>query len=475
MKKLFFYAAAAVGMLSACSSSDDFASGDATDNESREAIKIGVASVASEVQTRGTGTVGGVMDGETVISPNAWSGQSVNVFMFRKGTLKLATSDGTDNPTEALYKDAIMTTPDGETTGEATLPQSEYKYYPPSGSFDFYGYRLDDAGTNSPAALNTEETAYTVDFTIDGTQDIMRATTLLSDADRNIIESESNTVKAEDVYSAKAARHGIQPNLLFNHLLSRFTFQIKGGNENSCPKDENNTDETAVKVESIKLSSRTNGVLTIAHLPANAPENDEYITWSKNETESETVKGITTEDGEFLPYLTLRNRTATKKVEVEESEAKESGVLKDGYEEENGKYYKKVEDANVSLPTEAATGIPNMWIDGASAAKNIGEALLVSPGLDKYTLEITVKQKILKNPIADGSEATDDDYRFKTKVYTLDITPDLVKKGEATGIAAFEAGKSYNVIITIYGFERIVVTTTLAPWEDGGEINIGQD
>ncbi len=258
-------------------------------------------------------------------------------------------------------------------------------------------------------------------------------------------------------------------------MLSRFTFQIKGGNENSCPKDENNTDETAVKVESIKLSSRTNGVLTIAHLPANAPENDEYITWSKNETESETVKGITTEEGEFLPYLTLRNRTATKKVEVEESEAKENDVLKDGYEEENGKYYKKVEDANVSLPTEAATGIPNMWIDGASAAKNIGEALLVSPGLDKYTLEITVKQKILKNPIADGSEATDDDYRFKTKVYTLDITPDLVKKGEATGIAAFEAGKSYNVIITIYGFERIVVTTTLAPWEDGGEINIGQD
>ena len=81
----------------------------------------------------------------------------------------------------------------------------------------------------------------------------------------------------------------------------------------------------------------------------------------------------------------------------------------------------------------------------------------------------------MKNPIADGSEATEDDYRFKTKVYTLDITPDLVKKGETTGIAAFEAGKSYNVIITIYGFERIVVTTTLAPWEDGGEINIGQD
>ena len=475
MKKLFFYAAAAVGMLSACSSSDDFASYDGLKDESREAIKIGVTSVAASVQTRGTGTVGGVSDGETVITPNNWDGQNVNVFMFNKGTLDLACSDIND-PTTALYENAVMTTPVGAATGEANLADNEYKYYPPAGAFDFYGYRVDDAADAANAALNAEGTAYTIDFTIDGTQDVMRAETELSADDQAKIADNTNTVTEADIYSAKAARQKIQPNLLFNHLLSRFTFQVKGGNENSCPKESDTEDNTtAVKVKSIKLTSRTNGTLTIAHLPENAPADGQYIAWAEDEAESEGVTGVTTDEGKFLPFLTLKSRTATKEVEVEAAEATEEDgtTVKEGYRKDDatGKYYKTVDDANSAI-TETATVIPNMWVDGASAAKNVGEALLVSPGLDKYTLEVSVEQKVLSH---EAATPTDGDYRVKTNVYTLDITPDMVVKDGANGVAAFEAGKSYNVIITVYGFERIEVSTTLQPWENGGDIEVGQD
>jgi hypothetical protein len=34
----------------------------------------------------------------------------------------------------------------------------------------------------------------------------------------------------------------------------------------------------------------------------------------------------------------------------------------------------------------------------------------------------------------------------------------------------FRAGASYNVYITIYGFEKIEVTAVLTAWEDGGDI-----
>ena len=37
-------------------------------------------------------------------------------------------------------------------------------------------------------------------------------------------------------------------------------------------------------------------------------------------------------------------------------------------------------------------------------------------------------------------------------------------------VKEFKAGASYNVYITIYGFEKIEVTAVLTAWEDGGDI-----
>ena len=457
MKKLFFYAAAAVGMLSACSSNDDFTAPNG-ENEGREAIKIGVSSIAAQVGTRGTGTVGGVYDGETEVTPNKWAGQKINVYMFEKGTLDLAIGNRTE-----LYNNAEMTTPVGEVTGEADLAGKDFKYYPPVGAFDFWGYRLDGAnGTEVPAADATENpTNMNVDFTIDGTQDVMRAK-----AEYTVPESGyPGTVTEADIYSAKAARQGIQPELVFSHLLTRFTFQIKGGNESSCPKAAETEGEepdatTAVTIKSVELTSRTNGNLIVAHT-GDAPEAG-YITWKEDETTSaaegtEPTDGVATADGKFLPYLMLKQR-ATKEI----------------YDPDNEGEKITVDDENADL-VAMTDQIPNVWKDDKCEAKTIGEALLVSPELDEYTVRVVVEQKVLKHAIAEGAEATDDDYETKSNTIELPIRPADVVKGDVTGIEKFLAGTSYNVIITVYGFERIVINTTLTPWQEGGDIEIGQD
>ena len=61
MKKMFLFALAAAGMLTACSN-DDTLGGNGEQNVSEQQIRLGVAS--SKVQTRGTGTVGGMTDAE---------------------------------------------------------------------------------------------------------------------------------------------------------------------------------------------------------------------------------------------------------------------------------------------------------------------------------------------------------------------------------------------------------------------------
>lgn len=40
---------------------------------------------------------------------------------------------------------------------------------------------------------------------------------------------------------------------------------------------------------------------------------------------------------------------------------------------------------------------------------------------------------------------------------------------------SFEAGKNYNVNITVYGLEEIEIKASLTAWEDGGDITIDPD
>lgn len=299
MKKYFIFAAiATAGLFASCSSSDDIAANDVQnpieDSEAREAIRLNLAT-PTVMTTRGTGTVGGVGENNSAshYSANVWAGQSINVFMFTKGTGSAAvyyttvdeynTAKNTSlteeqfnaltddekiktpatvagattlnltpahepgaNTTTYLYDDEEMITPgssknlipgentDADGSGEAMIKDGTINYYPPTGNFDFFGYHVDGAnGTAEVDKATAATTLWTIPFTIDGTQDLMSTKAELTTEQAATMTGTGTTpnTRANDYYSAYAARKGVHPTLTFKHLLSRFQFSVVAGND----------------------------------------------------------------------------------------------------------------------------------------------------------------------------------------------------------------------------------------------------
>lgn len=265
MKKLFLFATiAAAGLFASCSSSDDAIS-EAANNPiedidgDKQAIKISMGNLGNIV-TRGTGTVGGVENGS--FADNIWAGQHINVFMFDKDKAVATTEPltyaytHTLRPTKVegayLYNNSVMVTPGSDenlipgmradanvSSGEAMLEDGTINYYPTTGNFDFFGYHGDDAVatnavikrwngtseiTGNPESYDND-TKWTVEFNINGSQDLMSTKAQLT-------ASQAATYDSKDYFSAKAARKGIQPTLTFNHLLTRFAFKVKAAETN---------------------------------------------------------------------------------------------------------------------------------------------------------------------------------------------------------------------------------------------------
>ena len=416
MKKMFFFALAAAGMLTACSN-DDTLGGNGEQNASEQQIRLGVAS--SKVQTRGTGTVGGMTDDE-----NKWAGQTLWVYMLQKGSMNLAyyksPAVGTTAAaeTEGFNNKEFKAPNTAESTksGLATTADGTIAYYPVSGNYDFWGYRVDDAVTGTPTVRTVDDTGNdvaadqatkrVVDIKIDGSQDIMAG---------KAVPSADEVTKlgnyAENFYSAYAARKGVQPNITFNHLLTRFTFEVRAGSKATAGLPTNgNTD--AVKVTGVSVDSKTTGTLTVAYTGA-TKESADLLTFTGDAS-----------------ALTLKQRD-------------ENAV-------DNN-------DALVALKPVSLT-----WTDENAAMGDvlkIGEALLVAPGEKEYPLTIALSQDVLQ------------------KVGDPKVTMPLEQKAtiKMDGTKTFEPGKSYKVTITVYGLEDIRVTATLVPWADGGSIDIDDD
>ena len=105
MKKYFFFALAAAGLLSSCSS-DDTVAGTEVENDELVPILIGFGGGSVSVdETRGTGTVGGYAGTEE----NKWHSQKFNVYMLKKGTLELAQFEGAD--IYNVHSDKVIASP----------------------------------------------------------------------------------------------------------------------------------------------------------------------------------------------------------------------------------------------------------------------------------------------------------------------------------------------------------------------------
>ena len=417
-------AVASLGLLASCSSDDDLSTG-GNGKDGLQKIKIGMG-VQANVATRGTGTVGAVG-----AENNKWAKQTVNVYMLNKGTLDLA-KFGED----PIYENTVLTTPADNASGIATelvenVPQ--YKYYPTTKTaFDFWGYRLDDA--NDTTATNQEGSAtaaaikdnkfvpYTsgdsllIGFKIDGTQDIMAG---------KAVPKQEEIAKCggeENIYSAFAARRDVQPNIKFEHLLSRLNFQVLDG------KDTETTDpDKAVKVTGITVKSKATGKLVIAY------------------------QGETT---------TFENVSDQLIVDKDVDAEKDAALLKEL------KVMKRADAAALTDKLVDLTPVTPAWNNGMPMATQVGEALLAIPA-NEYKITINLEQKVQVK----GDKSTPQEGDFEVKKYKYDA--DL--KNTVNPDKGFEPGYSYNVTITVYGLSEIKITTTLTPWKDGGNIEMNPE
>lgn len=292
MNKKFYFGLAATAALFASCSSDDLsvneARQDVLNGDNRAAIELLVGNPGST--TRGTGTVGGMKENDP---NNKWGGQSFQVYMLDKGALTVAV-DAESNP---IYKGTLFTAPNElnplvpanqpavevTTTSDGGLViNSNVKYFPQEGNYDFWAYRMDDAPNT------VDENTMTTAFTIDGSQDIMvaKAVPNKSKNEDGTYGSDPNKVPESRIFSAYSVRRDVKPMLNFEHLLARIAFRVKGSEDLSDKSADPEAadpvikaNQYAVKVTGIELESMNKGTLTIAYV-GDRPAN--LIAWDEN-------------------------------------------------------------------------------------------------------------------------------------------------------------------------------------------------
>lgn len=452
MKKYFMFAAVA-GMLASCSSESLTGSDPKIEptQDDRVPIEITVASPEVKGATRSVGTVGDVAG-----ATNIWQGEKVNVFMFEKGTLTLAT-DGT-NP---LYNNVVLTTPQ---PGVAGIPAAgtdsgiayeyydsdatpgddrvRYKYYPANGNYDFWGYFADDVA----GAVTNDGSEVKVPFIITGAQDLMVAKAVPTAAEIALLGTRSS-----DYYSAYAARKTVQPDMTFKHLLTRLTFSVVGYDNDACGFNGGGTLPasgvyTGVFVKSIKVKSKFTGEIIAAYTgPDRTPS--QLISF-------DTSVGPNSDGYDMLSLGTARGARTANQVDplydptVFTAANWADNTFMTGALTIGGTYW-----ADIMRPTSTTTGQP------------VGGALLVSTESASYYIEVELGQYLLESEDMPVGSGNNPEYKIVYSTYKGDIYPESPD-------TEFKQGFSYNVKMTLYSYKKIEITTTLEDWKPGTEVPI---
>lgn len=409
MKKYFFMSAIAATMLCACTNdSDEVMSVGASQNGENGLMPIEL-SVKTPVKiiTRGTGTVG---DLTANAENNVWRGETLYFNMFMKknlaeeSVLELSTwqkIEGESEPVDVVNFDNVPLSVTSDGISEvANVVWADSKYYPQDKTrHDFFAYRIDDAATelvDGKPVLNDELDAdgevklqKSVKFQINGTQDLM--------------VGQADPAASETSYSANSARAGVKPRIDMKHLLSRFTFEVVAG------------DITAdgLVVKKIEVVSKKSGKMIVAWNPEQAPGAAEnMIIWD--------------ESADNKDVFTLMQRPNV------------AGELQ---------YNTQLEEMSPATLAWDAT-------DGATqVTQTVGEALMVSPGQEKYDIFITTDQTLV------GGEVNTTRYQSEINVASTNGGPAI-------------AGTSYKVKVTLYGQSKIELTTSLTGWNSGTDIPV---
>lgn len=550
---------AAVAM-SSCSNDEPLVNGNGNQSDLTKGLQPVVLSMTTtsadvNVGTRGTGTVG-----STDAEKNNWQYEDIYVLMTSSDVDCLMDADITVAGEEKSgwgftsvngkgpfllqqFNGTFWARPyvKSEDNGAKTwglnyrIDENEWwdgaaidKFYPMTGKSNFFAFYVDDAcstedktpyaGTEGapnvqafthfhPVYTKTADNTMTIDFAIDGSQDLMFGTT------NNINETYQNLG-----FSAQSARAGIIPSITMDHLLSRLVFNVIKG----APSTD------MVQLDKIKVLSESTGTMVVAYKdkanyvdqdgkPANIlawTEGQEKVAFELKEKkpaeQTVMVDGdgyLVEEDGITRIKYSLQYFNATEEVDeqgktVYEETTKDCEILYSYENDEivltydNGKFPATIKNGNLAAyeaivamiqykTVELTINDPKPFLQPLTPIalkdfipvkgdkKQVGEAMFVKPQAEAYKMNVYMTMTIRDawtETLADGSTI---EHVALTEEVMLPL--DLEVKDAQGNVVPFEAGKSYNVNVTIYGLEKVEVEVVLNAWLEGGDINVGQD
>ena len=393
MKKIFAFAIAAVTMTVGCQKIQELIRPGNGPVDDDSPVEIQFTTNVATVETKGSGSIDNQTGGAGDL--NTLANKKVYIYGFNNS-----------KPGEQEL-DNVEATVGTETDGKYPLDlgSNPYFYNGVTDTYDFYGYYVEDAVTGTPAP----DENYQLDVTIDGTQDI-----LLAEADMNITVPDGATWTAEDLFSAKTARAGVVPNLVFEHALARYYFDIQ------------NKGSYTMNLESLSISSLTNGKLTVASKT------------EKNDVEGEpdiviAQQGLKATTGDNANLFLELPEGGVKLWGTNDSE--ETGYSPDA----------------VSLAGEIMTFAKYDAAgtqDAAVTAANQVTVVLTQGGM-------TGKKRVITMP--------------------LNVETELGTDGQSNIKNGTVAGYQYKVSIIVYSLEEVHITATVAPWKDGANLELNPD
>ena len=263
-------------------------------------------------------------------------------------------------------------------------------------------------------------------------------------------------------YSASAARKGIQPELLFKHMMTRLTFQVKAGTPSIAKNDKTGTPSanpvyvTGISVRPVKTVGATmadnvyvstTGTLTIAWTPGNEPSDvNPQMVWND------------AQNGENALVLKRRMTRAEATAASISTDVKLENIPLVAIFDANNPDYTKNGAVGLHYNPDGATDDD---ID-EYVKSPIGESI-IAPDAQAYEVTINLAQKLPQHETA-GSSLTPDMIEMAYKTVKVVVRPSTTEP--------FLPGYSYNLLCTVYGLERIEITATLEPWKQGEEIEV---
>lgn len=455
MKKQFFYAALAIGMMSSCSSNDLPGNQAPEDPEDEKvAIELGASPLNAVVTTKGAGFAGNEAEGATA----KWDQQPLSILMVNKVTTANQTlTKAKDNQDKYIFEGLVFAAPKSTDDNPSKITNSTgaVRYFPLTGAFDFFGWHLDDAtgGTTTVDDLADGETSLSYDLTIDGTQDIMVGKAALTNNQKTTLQS--NAVTGDDAqysktyaraFSSWTARRSVQPIIKFEHVLARLDFKavlgknLDGGASITVDGDYQttyyNTEEQKKIYPDGSSGSIPNGVYVKSIKVLNPKDKFNLIVADVDENKL-GINGEATQSVQDNSFTLMRKPTPE---EITNNGSKKMVAL---------------------TPVNAGYTEPASENDYVK----VGNGIMIVPGENSFEMEVTLMQYVLTVDPGDATDPSGVPTQHEWKEATMTTTVKLADS------AVFEKGKFYTVNITMYGFQKIEVNAELAAWQAGDDIN----